>query len=93
MGPPGGLWGGGEGKIVTAVSTAYPRHTDGISPPARSDFSGGMRVGAHLCVLVRTHKRAARIAEMCVPYWKMSDFLFALLGSVGPVGFAGWFAS
>ena len=75
------------------IATALPRHCHGISPPARIDFSGGMCIGAHLWVLVRSHKRAARIAEMCVPYWKMSDFLFALLGLVGPVGLAGWFAS
>ena len=78
---------------IHGIAIAYRRHSDSISPPARIDFSGGLCVGVYLCVLVRSHKRAARNAEMCIPYWKMSDFSLLLFGLVSPVGLAGWFAS
>ena len=60
---------GGE-EISMAVSTAFRRHIDGISPPARIDFSGGMRVGAHLCVLVRSTNARQEMHKCAFPIGK-----------------------
>ena len=92
---------GGGGKkyqrlfryLSDTIATALPRHCHGISTPARSDFSRGIGVGVGWLILGRARKRVARIAEMSVPYWKMTDFRVAWRGLVSLVGLAGWFAS